>query len=280
MIKTKKKNIQLPLVITGYVLFSLLVVTTFISTTIPFGILLFNPRVLHYNVAVTLIALTVGALLPVLLGYIIGDNSVKSKSKLGHHFNGILFGLLAYWLMTIMAVLVTIPDELFTDRNLRLVLLNLFPGIEVAIMTTILAIAHVRSRQAKQDILEYKPFSIVLIASALVLPVWSLVNNMVTNSVSVYSFISLTIVVVLGLVSYVTLRKTRLSNYVKVLWSAVSISVVFVMVYVSSLLVYSVATYLDPRPTMESQAVVIGVGFVLAFISWIIYWSNQVKVLR
>ena len=82
MIKTKKKNIHAPLVITGYVLFALLVIATLASTTIPFGLLLFNPKVMHVNVAVFLVAFTVGTLLPVVLGYIVGDHSIKTKNKL------------------------------------------------------------------------------------------------------------------------------------------------------------------------------------------------------
>ena len=280
MVKTAKKNLHSPLIITGYILFTLLIVSTLLSTTIPFGRMLFDPRVLHFNVAVSAIALTIGAVLPVLLGYIIGSQSVKSKSKSSHHFSGILFGLLGYWLMTSWAVLIMIPSDLFSDQNTRIVLLNLLPGIGVAIITTILAIAHVRSRQAKQEVLEYKPFSVLLIASILIVPLWSLVQNVITNSVNVYSFVSLAIVIFLGAISYASLRKTGLSRYRKMVWSAISVSVVFVTMYVSYQLVYSIANYLNSRPTMEDQAMVSIIGFVLALVGWIIYWLKQVKALR
>ncbi len=280
MIKTKNRTIHLPLVVVGYTLFSLLVIATLLSTTIPFGRMLFDPRVLHFNVAVTAIALTVGSVLPVLVGYIIGNYSVKSKSKLSHHFNGILLGLLGYWMMTSLAVLITIPDGLFTDYNMRIVFFNLFPGIGIGVITTILAILHVRSRYAKQDILEYRPFSVVLIVLIFILPVWSLVNNIITNTVNVYSFVSLAIIFVLGLISYASLRKVRFSKYRRLVWSAISVSVVFVAMYISFQLIYAIATYLDPRPTMESQAIVSLVGFILALVGWVIYWKKQVKVLR
>lgn len=280
MAKTKKINSHSPLVITGYILFVLLIVAVLLSTTIPFGRMLFDPHVLHNNVAVITIALTVGAILPVLVGYMIGDHSIKSKTKLSHHFNGMLFGLLAFWLMMLVSVLITIPNELFTEYNTRIILINLIPSIGVAMITTVLAIAHVRSKQAKQDILEYKPFSVILLASIAVLPVWSLVNNIVTNSVNLYTFVSPAIIVVLGLVAYASLRKTALGSYGKVAWSAVAVSVAFVVIYVMSQLVYAVAMYIDTRPTMESQLIVSGVGFVLALAVWIFYWSKQVKALR
>jgi len=280
MVKTKKTNPHSPLVITGYILFALLIVAVLLSTTIPFGRMLFDPRVLRNNVAVITVALTVGAILPVFVGYMIGDHSVKSKSRLSHHFSGILFGLLAYWLMTLMSVLVLIPNELSMGYNARIILINLIPSIGVAFITTILAIAHVRSRQAKHDVLEYKPFSVVLISSIAVLPIWSLVNNIVTNSVNLYTFVSPTIIIGLGLVSYVSLRKTRLNKYGQLAWSAISISVAFVAIYVTSQLVDTVATYIDARPTMESQLIVSGIGLILALAGWIFYWSKQVKSLR
>jgi len=280
MVKTKKTNPHSPLVITGYILFALLIVAVLLSTTIPFGRMLFDPRVLRNNVAVITVALTVGAILPVFVGYMIGDHSVKSKSRLSHHFSGILFGLLAYWLMTLMSVLVLIPNELSMGYNARIILINLIPSIGVAFITTILAIAHVRSRQAKHDVLEYKPFSVVLISSIAVLPIWSLVNNIVTNSVNLYTFVSPAIIIGLGLVSYVSLRKTRLNKYGQLAWSAISISVAFVAIYVTSQLVDTVATYIDARPTMESQLIVSGIGLILALAGWIFYWSKQVKSLR
>jgi len=279
MVKAKKNTVHLPLVVTGFILFILLVITVLASTTIPFGRMLFDPRVLHVNVAVTALALTVGAILPVLLGYIIGDHAIKSKSKLSHYFNGILFGLLAYWLMS-LSIFITLPRELMESHNTWIVLVNVLPGLGVAIIASILAVAHVRSRQAKQDIIEYKPFAAVLIGSMVVVPVWSLVSSIVTNTMGIYSFVSLATIAALGLVSYVSLRKTRLTTYKKILWSAVSLSVIFVTAYVSSQLVYTVAVYIDPQPTMESQAMVSGLGFVLAVVGWAIYWTKQVKTLH
>lgn len=280
MVKTKNKSTQHPLVITGYVLFALLVISVLLSTTIPFGRMLFDPRVLHNNVALITIALTVGAILPVLVGYIIGDHSVRSKSRLSHHFNGVLFGLLAYWLMMLLSVFVLIPSELPIGYNAKIILINLVPSLGVTIATTILAIAHVRSRVVKQDILDYKPFSVMLITSILVLPVWSLVHDIVTNSVGYYSFLSPAIIVVLGLIAYASLRKTSLASYSKVVWSAVAVSVAFMTAYVVSQLVYAIAMYIDARPTMESQLVVSAVGLALALAGWIFYWSKQVKLLR
>lgn len=281
MVKTKKKNIHLPLVVTGYVLFSLLVIATLISTTIPFGILLFNPKVLHYNVSIILVAFTVGALLPVLLGYIIGDHSVKTKSKLSHHFTGMLFGLLSYWIMILLSVFIAIPSEFSQDnRNASLMIVNLLPSVGVAVIVSILAVAHVRSHHAKKEILRYRPFSALLVASIVMLPLWLLIQNVMINSVSIYSFVPLILVAVSGLVSYATLRKVKLNKYDKAVWSAVSVSVLFVAMFVLPQFVSAISNYLLQTPTMEMQALVSGVGFVLALVGWSAYWFKQIRALR
>ncbi len=280
MVKTIKPNPHLPLLVTGYILFSLLVLTTLLSTTIPFGRMLFDPRVLHDNVAIIAISLTIGAILPALVGYSIGSQSVKTKSKSSHHFNGVLLGMLGYWLMVYWAVFIPIPETLFNDQNIRIVIVNLLPIIDVAIVTTIITIMHIRSRKAKQDILDYWPFSVFLIASILVLPLWTLVNNIATNTISYFSFFSIAIVVVLGFISYLSLRKTRLSTYRKLLWATVSISIALISMDVSDQLVNAIGVYLQPYSTAETQLNGSLVGYGVALIGWVIYWSKQARVLR
>ena len=280
MAKTKKINPQFPLVVSGYILFALLIIEVLFSTTIPFGRMLFDPRTLHYNVALFMVALTVGALLPTLLGYIVGGHSIKSKTKISHHFNGMLFGLLAFWVMSIFAVIVSIPSEYFaTSLTARVILVNLLPSIAVAIITSILAIAHARSRKAKHDILEYKPYSILLIGFIILLPVWSLINNIFTQSVSIYSFVPLIILVVLGLVSYATLRNSKLNISSKVRWSAVSISVAYVALFVLLQFVTELSYFIEERPSMEFMTIVNNTGYVVALIVWIFFWRAQVKSL-
>ena len=282
MTKTKKTNPQTPLVIAGYILFVLLIIAVLLSTTIPFGRMLFNPRVLHHNVALFTVALTVGTILPTYLGYAIGDHSVKSKSKRSHHFNGVLFGLLAYWIMSILSVFtyVSIPAEYFTAApNVRVVVVNLLPSIGIAIITALLAIAHIRSRQAKRDILEYKPYIILLIGSVILLPSESLIIGLFSLNVSMYSFISLAMVVSLGLISYATLWNSKLSRLAKLTWSAISVSVAFVWVFVSSQLVSGLSYYITVTPTMEFQTMTSALVWALALIGWVIYWSIQVKAL-
>lgn len=281
MIKTKKKNIHLPLVVTGYVLFGLLVIATLISTTIPFGILLFQPNVMHENIAVMVFAFTIGTILPVLLGYLIGDRSIKTKSRLTHHFSGVVFGLFAYWVMVFASVIISVPSDFFADnRNLSIMILNIGPSILVAALATLFAVAHRRSRQAKQDVISYKPFSISLIALILLLPVSSVIQNIVTQTIGIYTFVPVAIVAVVGGLSYGMLRKAKLSRYNKVVWSAISVSVLFVSVFIMPQFLSSISNYVFPTATMELQAAVSGLSFILALLVWVLYWHKQLKTLR
>lgn len=165
---------------------------------------------------------------PAVVGYIIGDHSVKSKSKLSHHFNGMLFGLFAYWCMVLTTVFITVPTQLFPDTNARLALVNVLPGIFVAIVASVIAGMHVRSKQATLDVLEYRPFVLVFVASIIAMPLLGVINNIVTNSVTVFTFFTPFITLLFGLISYVTLNTSKLSSLQKSAWSAVSLSVLFV----------------------------------------------------
>lgn len=277
----KTKNIYKPLVITGYALFAFLFIGVLASTTIPMGSMLFRPDVLHYNVATFTLALTIGALLPFVVGYVAGDHAVKSKSKLQHHFNGVVFGLLAYWLMTLFSTFIILPGTFLDSQYaLRAVTVNIIPSLGVAAVTVALAIAHMKSRQARKDVIEYKPFGVVLLAAIIALPVWSLIVSAMDDSVNIYNFVTLAIVLVVGAVSYISLRKTKLTAYKKLVWAGISVSVAFVLSFVSMQVVYGLVTNVlyDAR-AMELQMVVMITVLLLAAVAWGVYWVKQRKTL-
>jgi hypothetical protein len=280
MAKTKKNNLHLPLVFTGYTLFALLIIEVLLSTVIPYTTMLFTPGVRYYNVAAFLIAFVVGSLLPAYLGYVIGDRAVKSKSKLSHHFNGVLFGLLAYWIVIAVGAFVSIPSEWFgSSVAVRALAVNISWSVVVAIVTAVLAITHVRSRQAKHDLVEYKPYRALLYCMIIFVPTATLVNNILTNSVNVYSFIPFAAIVLLGGIAYATLRKSKLKTSDRLAWSAVAVSLAYVAVFVASQLTYGISYYVDNYPTMEFQTAVTIIGTTVGLIGWAVYWSVQRKAL-
>lgn len=280
MVKTKKKNIHLPLVITGYLLFSLLVVSVLASTTVPMSLMLFDPRVIHANVAVLMISLTLGAILPVFVAYIIGDHAVRSKSRVQHHFNGMVFALFAYFLMISLTVFIAVPHGILGDNPIsRAVLINSIPSVGIVLVTTFFAVLHVRSRQAKKDILEYKPFSISFLVLVLLLPIWFVLNNLMTGNTGSYILTPLIAVLLPGVIAYVSIRRAKYSQYIKIVWSAVAIAVGYLALYVASQFVGALAQLLHDTATMEEQLLVSIVGVVLAVAGWLVYWVKQAKVL-
>lgn len=278
MAKTKKKNIHLPLVVTGYTLFVLLLISVFFSTTLPFVSILSHPSSLKINASIAMISLTIGALLPVLVGYGIGDRSIKSKSKLTHHFNGILFGLLAYWFMVLTTLFMTIPPYLFPDMNIYLVLVNILPGICVAIATFIIAFMHVRSKQAKHDVLEYKPFVFIFVISILVMSLASSIYTIATNTVNFSTFFAPLMIAVIGLIVYMTLRKLNMSKLQKIGWTAVSLSVLYVAMFVVYLCESALMSYVW-QPSADIQAIGGWAAYAVAIGGWLLYWACQVKAL-
>ncbi len=275
--KTVDKNIYRPLVITGYVLFTLLVVGVFFSTTLPLGQVLFSPHPRHFNVALFMITLTAGSLLPAILGYSIGDHSTKAKEKIVHHFNGVLFGLLALWIMLILSTLLwLIPEIPAIPPNTLLVITNMIPSIIVAVTAVFLTVAHIRSRQAKYDIIQYKPFGLSLIASIIVLPLTIFIH---ASSISAGMFIPFLFTIILGSVSYATLHKSKLGTFDKVAWAAISVSVAYAAGFILAQLLPSLSNVLNSSPTPDTQTAISGISLLLAAVGWAIYWYLQVKAL-
>lgn len=279
MKKTKTTNFHSPLVVTGYILFALLVIQLLLSTLIPIAKMLFDPQVIQGNVAAILVGFTIGALFPALAAYFIGDKAIKSKSKLSHHFNGMLFALLAYWVLSVFAQYVYIPNDAYPSFSAGVIINNILPGLAVGVVTAILSYAHIKSRQAGHDVIVYKPYGVTIIAFIITLPVWSLVSNIVTQQVTVYSFVALATALVPGIISYLSLRKSTLKTFSKIVWSAVSVTVAFVAMYVVYPLMSSLVYFFEPMPSMELQTTVSSVALIVALLGWAVYWFSQSKTL-
>ena len=280
MVTAKTNNIRAPLIVIGYIVFAVLIISVLLSTTIPFGRIAFEPKVQRLNVIVSAIALTIGSFLPVLIAYIVGDHSVKSKGVVQHHFNGVLFGFLAYWIMTIFGILLYIPIGFAGwSFNTRIIILNIIPSAAVVIVTTILAVAHTRSNKAQHDVLAYVPYQLLLIGSIVLLPLWLLIENVFTRGLSIYSFVQLCAVVVVGVISYMSLRKTVLSRRIKVTWAGVSITALSVFIFVALQLVQGISYCFSRYPGPQWGFVMSIIACICAAIGWVIYWSIQISLL-
>ena len=278
--KNKTNKAQKITIIAGYTLFALTVLSIIISTVYPFGSMLFNPLVRHWNVSVLLVALTAGAILPTLLAYVIGDGSVRSKSKTSHHFNGIMFGLLSYWLVDFVFVPVDILNAALSSSstNLRVLVVNAAPIIAVVVITSILALAHVRGRYSKKDVIEYKPFQILLLAAILLPAIGNYVIEIANYGFSPYPTIQLAIIVVFGIISYLTLHKTKLSQALKLTWAAVSVSILHIALYVFMQLASGATIFVfHANFSNETYMVLNYIVSALAVLCWVVYWRMTVR---
>jgi hypothetical protein len=156
----------------GYILFAVTIISLVIFTVIPFGGLAFDPRTInHTNTMIVLIALVAGVILPILISYFLGDRATHLKNKASHHYNGVLFGIAAYWvalLFNMTSIATGIFSGIMPDNNLFLPILNnALPIIATSIVMIIVALTYARHQKNKSSVLEHRPYQIVLIGSVV-----------------------------------------------------------------------------------------------------------------
>lgn len=166
--KATKKRIdqqQRLVVIGGYALFSLTVVGLLVGF-IPWIAFFQDPRVLHWNVLGIMIAFAVSALLPALAGYFLGDKATRNKSHLVHHYNGVLFGVLGFWLATALGMLsyTSGVSELLIAVNPTW-LTSVLPVAVTLVILLVVGVLYVRSTGHQTSLLGYGPYKWLLIVS-------------------------------------------------------------------------------------------------------------------
>lgn len=236
-------------IIFGYSLFALLVLATTISTIIPFGSMLLNPTVRHLNVAVLLVSLVAGAILPPLVSYLIGDRATHSKSKLDHHFNGVLFGIASYWLSTFFFFIAS--DVISNIRSafsepLATAIVS-WPILPTLIILTAVAFGYVKSKQKVVSVLEYKPYQLSLFVGVVATFAYILSHQSYgLDMMQVMSMLYVVVPVVLIGLAYLTLP-TRLysSLSARLAGAVVAVSVGFIASSIAGqLLPYNELMYL------------------------------------
>ena len=150
----------------GYSLFALMVVSFLATTAIPFSFTLQYPTARHFNIVVMIVAFAIAVILPALASYFIGDKATHSKNKALHHYNGVLFGIAAYWVSTVFS---WIGFSSIFGMNSPfpgpLVVTNVAPVILTIIVMVIIAVNYAKKKKSTTSVLQYKPFQILLIAS-------------------------------------------------------------------------------------------------------------------
>ncbi len=173
--KKQKNNIaqQKITIIFGYSLFIVAIITTIVSTVIPWSMLLLNAAVNHLNVIMILLSFIAAAMVPFLVAYVVGDKITRTKNKVTHHYNGVLFGVLAYWLSmffsyvgssTVMATRRAIPQVWLAEIVVSWPILATITVIAVIAMRY-----HARIPKAGESVINYKPYQALLLTSVVAL---------------------------------------------------------------------------------------------------------------
>ena len=187
-----KNKLQKKVTISGYVLFALLIIATFTSTTIPFFMILQHPDARHENVIIAMLSLTLGALLPALIAYFMADAATRSKNRTVHHFNGILFATLAFPLSILVASIISQMIFAFNiqlSQNASLTILNSGAIVVTTLVTTVLAFRYAKHRRGHKEkknasLLVYKPYQIVMVAVILLEMVIAPLADWLCDSIS------------------------------------------------------------------------------------------------
>lgn len=262
---------------TSYVLFTLVLIGVITSTIIPFMHLLMQPQVLRVNVFIFLISLTAGALLPVIISYITGDVATRSKNKTLHRYNGVIFGLLAWWLAVLFGtinanyLLVHIQDTF--SSVVPVAIANAWPILATAATVSILAYFYHKKATKKHGVIVYKPYQFTLLSVVFIvtilLPLSQLLDFGGNASYTIdanYVAISISTCVALLAISLVVLRNTKTTNSEKVILSIIGITIASVALYAISQLLPYVTLNGNIINTIWSLT-----PFVISIIIWAIY---------
>lgn len=265
MVKKKKLELthQKVIVWLGYMLFGVIIIGTILSTVIPWSQLLLQPYVRHWNVSILLLTLVAGAILPVLIAYFIGDKTTRGKNKLMHHYNGVLFGVLAFWLSLLFSfigsnILNTLRMSNLPDSLVSVI--SMWPILATVIILVVIAITHTRSHK-NGSVLTYTPYQALLLVCVAVSSALPLIIYLaMTRDNYFQNLLSVIVPVVFILISYLILRKrnkeTRI-NHLMLATLIVSMGLITVNV-VNQVLPYGV--FIDDPINIISSVVSIIVG--------------------
>jgi len=125
------------------------------------------PTARHFNIIALIIAFGIGMLLPALAAYFVGDRATKSKKPTLHHYNGVLFGLAAFWLNLGLSTLhfvqlLNVPSE---PIGLQLLINSTLPVLLTISILGVVAVLFAKNPKKNSSVLHYRPYQLLLLAS-------------------------------------------------------------------------------------------------------------------
>ncbi len=254
----------------GYGLF-LLTLIALVASTLPLFTLYANPLWQEFDITLLLVSFAFTSLAPPLVGYLAGDAATRGTSRLVHHYNGVLFGVLGVWLWLTFATLTNIFQwTVAVDSNFQYSLLTMAPAIASALVTTVLGVAYARSTRHQRTLIDYKPYRLTLFASVVgiiaALGVSSLFSLQYGSNIYMTFLINVVIpllfVLIATLGGYWILGKKTGTEGERVVYSLVASGFGIVSVILIGQFAVSMAPHLYE---------IIGYGYILVLLVWVMY---------
>lgn len=228
-------------VVFGYGLFLLTLVMLIVFTVIPFTSLLFNPTVTrHFNALIILISLTLGAIFPTVISYVMGDSATHSKNKTSHHYNGVLFGLASYWLAILFMFIriETTPNIMMSIAEPWSSIIASWPVLATIIVMLFVSITYAKNQKNKSSVLQHRPYQVVLVGSFAVLSVYlTIAGDYSIGILALASIASLILQIILIIVAYKVLSKSRPTKAVRLSEAVITITISGIAVSLASQLI-------------------------------------------
>jgi hypothetical protein len=241
-------NFEKVTILFGYGLFALFLIVLVQTLIYPWVSTLFYPKAEHFSIVIFMLSLITGAVLPTLLSYLLGDRATHSKSKLIHHFNGILFGIAAFWISLCInyfgADVITWLRSALPESWAVILHASWQIAIPVIIMG-IVAFTYARHQKKKSSVIEHRPYQIVLFGSFVISAISVLANAHDPSALYFTVFLTIGIPVVLTALSYGALLNLSISKLTRLTLSVVSMSFAFIAFYITSMSLSYVMAYND-----------------------------------
>lgn len=236
VIMTKHKKISAShdniTIIFGYSLFALTVISFLLSTVIPFSHALTYPTARHFNIIVMVIAFAIAAIIPALISYLIGDRATHNKNKSLHHYNGVLFGIAAYWVAQVLSWVgfnsVLGASEL--NFLIPLAINNVLPVILAVIIMAIVAVTYTKKKNTA-SVLHHRPYQIVLIASIVGHLIYPVLISSATYTLSAITFLAAPVIVIA--IAYKILAKYHSTRLAQLSDAIIAMSMGWIVMWVS-----------------------------------------------
>lgn len=214
-------------VVFGYSLFALIVLSTLLWTVIPLSNALFYPTSRYFNIIALMISSVTAAILPALASYALGDHATHNKNKTLHHYNGVLFGISAFWVATVLSFVAW--NSLANISELPVpfpsVLNSGVPTVLAIAVMIFIAITYAKKKKNTLSVLEHRPYQIVLVGSIIALNISIAMSGNYDPGLKLWEIIApYAYLAVLVFVSYRVLAKYHVSYFARLTDALIAMS--------------------------------------------------------